>query len=64
MLIEEYIQGREISCGVLIAGGREYLFPITELVCETEFFDYDAKYKGAFRKRSPRPRSTRRSSAK
>ena len=55
MLIEEYIQGREISCGVLIAGSREYLFPITELVCETEFFDYDAKYKGLSKEITPAP---------
>lgn len=55
VLIEEYIQGREISCGVLIAGGREYLFPITELVCETEFFDYDAKYKGLSKEITPAP---------
>ena len=44
VLIEEYIQGREISCGVLIAGGREYLFPITEIVSKKDFFDYQAKY--------------------
>ena len=55
VLIEEYIQGREISCGVLTAGGREYLFPITELVCETEFFDYDAKYKGLSKEITPAP---------
>lgn len=45
-LLEEYIEGREISCGVMVAGGKEYLFPITELICETEFFDYQAKYEG------------------
>ena len=32
VLIEEYIAGREMGCGVMIAGGREYLFPITEIV--------------------------------
>ena len=46
VLMEEFIKGREISCGVMIAGGKEYIFPITELVCQSEFFDYKAKYQG------------------
>ncbi len=45
-LLEEFIEGREVSCGVMIAGGKEYIFPVTELICETEFFDYEAKYEG------------------
>lgn len=28
----------------MIAGGKEYLFPITEIVPKNEFFDYEAKY--------------------
>ena len=55
VLLEEFIEGREISCGVMIAGGREYVFPITELVCETEFFDYKAKYEGLSREITPAP---------
>lgn len=52
-LLEEFIEGREISCGVMIAGGKEYIFPITELICETEFFDYEAKYEGRSREVTP-----------
>lgn len=44
ILIEKGIAGREMGCGVMIAGGREYLFPITEIVPKKEFFDYEAKY--------------------
>lgn len=44
VLIEECITGREVGCGVMIAGGKEYLFPITEIVPKKEFFDYEAKY--------------------
>lgn len=44
VLIEECIPGREMGCGVMIAGGREYLFPITEIVSKRDFFDYQAKY--------------------
>ena len=44
ILIEECISGREIGCGILIAGGREYVFPETEIVPKNDFFDYEAKY--------------------
>jgi D-alanine-D-alanine ligase len=44
VLIEEFIAGREMGCGVLITKEREYLFPITEIVSKKAFFDYEAKY--------------------
>ncbi|MBQ8272768.1 MAG: D-alanine--D-alanine ligase [Tidjanibacter sp.] len=44
VLIEEFIAGREMACGVLVTEDREYLFPITEVVAKNEFFDYEAKY--------------------
>jgi len=44
ILIEECITGREMGCGVMIVGGKEYLFPITEIVAKNDFFDYEAKY--------------------
>lgn len=43
-LLEENIAGIEISQGVMICSGREYVLPITELVSHNEFFDYHAKY--------------------
>jgi len=48
VLIEECIAGREMGCGVMIAGDKEYLFPITEIVPKKEFFDYQAKYTAGF----------------
>ena len=48
VLIEECISGREMGCGVMIAGGKEYLFPITEIVSKKDFFDYEAKYTAGF----------------
>lgn len=48
ILIEECISGREMGCGMLIAGGKEYIFPITEIVSKTDFFDYKAKYTDGF----------------
>ena len=44
VLVEECIRGREMGCGMMVAGGREYLFPITEIVSKKDFFDYQAKY--------------------
>lgn len=47
VLIEEFIEGREFSCGVMQVGEKEIIaFPATEIVSQTEFFDYDAKYNG------------------
>lgn len=45
VLIEEYIGGREMGCGAMITrDGREYVFPITEIVPKHDFFDYESKY--------------------
>jgi len=41
ILIERYIKGRELTVGIL---GGETL-PIVELKVETEFYDYNAKYR-------------------
>ncbi len=44
VLLEECIVGREMGCGVMIAGGKEYALPITEIVPKNAFFDFEAKY--------------------
>lgn len=44
VLIEECIVGREMGCGVMIANGKEYVFPVTEIVPKHDFFDYESKY--------------------
>lgn len=44
VLIEEMISGREIGCGLMILDGKEYVFPLTEIVSKKDFFDYEAKY--------------------
>lgn len=48
ILIEECIAGREMGCGMMIAGGKEYIFPITEIVSKKDFFDYEAKYTAGY----------------
>ncbi len=44
VLIEEFIEGRELTIGVYKAGGYLYALPATEIVSKNEFFDYEAKY--------------------
>jgi D-alanine-D-alanine ligase len=44
VIIEEFIDGTELTCGVLKTVAREILFPITEIVSKNEFFDFNAKY--------------------
>ena len=48
VLIEECITGREMGCGVMVVGGKEWIFPITEIVAKNDFFDYEAKYTEGF----------------
>ena len=44
VIIEEFIGGTEVSCGVLKTSTRDLIFPPTEIVPHNEFFDYQAKY--------------------
>jgi len=44
VLIEEFIEGRELTIGVYKNNGRLFALPATEIVSKNEFFDYEAKY--------------------
>ncbi|TVQ45760.1 MAG: D-alanine--D-alanine ligase [Saprospirales bacterium] len=44
ILIEQYMEGREFSCGVVKKSGKTTALPVTEIISETEFFDFAAKY--------------------
>jgi len=44
ILIEEFIEGRELACGLVQNGSQLVVFPITEIISKKEFFDYEAKY--------------------
>ena len=38
---------REVTCGCYkVEGVKEVVFPLTEVVTDNEFFDFDAKYNG------------------
>ncbi len=44
VLVEAFIPGREITCGVMNDNGVTFAFPVTEIVPKKEYFDYEAKY--------------------
>jgi D-alanine-D-alanine ligase len=44
VLVEEFIRGRELTCGVVRKEGTLVAFPVTEIISRKEFFDYEAKY--------------------
>lgn len=44
VLVEEFIEGRELTIGVYKVDGKLYTLPATEIVSNNEFFDYEAKY--------------------
>ncbi len=44
VIVESFVKGTEISCGLVKTSEEEIIFPITEIVTSNEFFDYEAKY--------------------
>lgn len=46
VIIEQAINGREFSVGVINYDGQPMVLPITEIRSQNEFFDFDAKYHG------------------
>ena len=46
LIIESFLDGTEVSVGVLRYKSEVMVLPITEIVSENDFFDYEAKYLG------------------
>ena len=44
VLVEEFIKGREITCGVLTHNSEIITLPVTEIISKRDFFDFKAKY--------------------
>lgn len=44
ILVEEFIDGKEFTCGLVKIGPEKIVFPVTEVIPQNEFFDYEAKY--------------------
>ncbi len=44
VIIEEFIQGTEVTHGLYKTASKEVLFPVTEVIPKNDFFDFEAKY--------------------
>lgn len=53
VMVEAFMQGTEITCGCYKTKEKSVVLPITEVVPENEFFDYDAKYNGQVNEITP-----------
>lgn len=53
IIIESFLDGTEVSVGVIEYNNEVLVLPITEIVSENEFFDYEAKYLGKSQEITP-----------
>ena len=53
ILIESFLDGTEVTCGVYRTETGVYALPLTEISSENEFFDYEAKYLGKSQEITP-----------
>ena len=53
VVVEENIEGREVTCGVYRDTEGIKVLSVTEIISENEYFDYDAKYNGKSKEVTP-----------
>ena len=53
VMIEAFMEGTEITCGCYKTKFQSTVFPITEVVTDNEYFDYNAKYNGEVQEITP-----------
>ena len=53
VMIEAFMKGTEVTCGCYKTKDKSVVLPITEVVTENEFFDYNAKYNGQVQEITP-----------
>lgn len=53
IIIESFLDGTEVSVGVIKYKGEIKVLPITEIVSDNDFFDYKAKYLGESQEITP-----------
>jgi len=46
VLVESFLDGKEVSVGVINIDSKRTILPVTEIRSKNEFFDFDAKYNG------------------
>ena len=53
IMVEQFLDGTEITMGIYKTREKTVLLPITEVVTQNEFFDYNAKYNGQVQEITP-----------
>ena len=53
VIIERFLQGKEVTCGCFEGSKGMTVLPLTEVVTTNEFFDFDAKYNGQVEEITP-----------
>lgn len=53
VMVEQYVEGTEISIGCYKTHEKSVVLPATEVVTQREFFDYEAKYNGQVKEITP-----------
>lgn len=53
VIIESFLDGIEVSVGVINIDGEIQALPVTEIISENEFFDFEAKYLGKSKEITP-----------
>lgn len=53
IIAESFLDGTEVTCGCYKTKKGSTLLPVTEVVSQNEFFDYEAKYKGKVQEITP-----------
>ncbi len=62
VLVQQFIKGREMACGVFTINGVVKVLPVTEVISKNDFFDYQAKYtEGLASEITPAPISDKQS---
>ena len=52
-MVERFLDGTEVTVGCYKTKTKSVVFPVTEVVTDNEFFDYDAKYNGQVEEITP-----------
>jgi D-alanine-D-alanine ligase len=53
IIIESFLDGTEVSVGVITYNNKVTVLPATEIISENDFFDYEAKYLGKSKEITP-----------
>jgi D-alanine-D-alanine ligase len=53
VILESFLDGTEVTCGVYRTKKEITALPLTEIVSDTEFFDFEAKYNGRSQEITP-----------